>query len=494
MTTSNRVLPSLLLAALLVIAAAALLFSWLATRVDIPPPTPAIINTSTATNNGEESASLPPVQPPSPLVRWAWRAPEFHTDATPECGFDSMFALAAGKDTLYVRSQVMPVWMGERLVYQVGRWQSSGAMLLAVDNDTLPITRCGGGTDWDRVGSVVAVNGLLVAHVETGLPAAAAALYVWPMRTTLALVDPSERPSDLRFTNGEFGIYSWSAAQSTVYLRRSADGGRTWTAPRLLMTDAVRPRFVDTGRAQLLGAYQPSTGNIRFLLHTNDWAPTPQRTLPLAPGADRLEVGGYRNLSQWTRIVSWGALVHVVGSDARSNRSVLVSARTCNTSDVFPGCVSSTIVARCTPNQNVLETSCLRLAIPQLHDYHAISRNDALAFDFRGKSDGDQTAVVDALALPNGTLATLYYRVRATLAQMELTVRVGDTNFLVDTFDGTSQAASGGGLAFDAPALRISANALWIAYSRPLSGIAQPEGYDIDTRERSHMTVAVITL
>lgn len=494
MTTSNRVLPGLLTAALLVIAAAALFFGWLATRTAIPPrAAPPIINTSSA---GEETTALPPVLPPSPLVRTIWQAPEFHGNATPECGFDSLFALAGGQDTLYVRSQVMPVWLGERVVYQVGRWWSSGAMLLAVDNDTLPITRCGGGADWDRVDAVVAANGLLVAYVESGVPIGAAALYVWPFRTALPLVDASERPSDLRFSGGEFGIYSWSAAQSTVYLRRSPDGGRTWTAPRALMTDAVQPRFVDTGRAQLLGAYQPSTGNIRFLLHTNDWAPLPQRTLPLAGrGPDRLEVGGYRNVSHGMRIVSYGPLLHVVGSDARSTRSILVSARTCNASDVFPGCLSSNVVPRCTPNQNVLETACLRLAIPQLHDYHAVSRNDALAFDFVGKSDGDQTAVVDAAVLPNGTLVVLYYRVRsATLAQVELWLRVGDVDLLVDTLDGISQAASHGGLSYDAPALRATARGVWIAYSRPILGVPQPEGYDIDTRERSRMAVAVVKL
>jgi hypothetical protein len=188
-------------------------------------------------------------------------------------------------------------------------------------------------------------------------------------------------------------------------------------------------------------------------------------------------------------------LLHVVGSDARSTRSILVGARTCNASDVFPGCTSSDVVSRCTPNQNVLETACLRLAIPQLHDYHAVSRNDALAFDFAGRSDGDQTAPVDAVALPNGTLAVLYYRVRlSNLAQLELWVRVGGNDLLVDTLDGVSQAASQGGLAYDAPSLRLGSQALLVAYSRPVSGVPQPEGYDIDTRERSRLTVVGVKL
>jgi hypothetical protein len=102
---------------------------------------------------------------------------------------------------------------------------------------------------------------------------------------------------------------------------------------------------------------------------------------------------------------------------------------------------------------------------------------------------------VDAVALPNGTLAVLYYRVRlSNLAQLELWVRVGGNDLLVDTLDGVSQAASQGGLAYDAPSLRLGSQALLVAYSRPVSGVPQPEGYDIDTRERSRLTVVGVKL
>jgi len=490
MAASNRVLPLLAVFFAILLTAAAIAFVWLATYVPVQPAPPPFVNESAT----EGESALPPAAPPSPQVRRVWQAPVFVADATPACGYDALLARRSGEDTVFVQTQVMPVWLGERLVYQVGRWASEGAMLLALDNGTLPVTRCGGGDAWDRVDNVVAANGLLVAYVEAGVPLGAAALYLWPMRTTLPLVDASERPSDLRFADGEFGIYSWSAAQSTVYLRRSTDGGLTWSAPRRLLSDAVRPRVVDTGRVLLLSAYQPTTGNARFLLHTNDWAPTAGRLLPLAPGQDRLETGGFRNLSHRVWVLAAGGALHVLGNDARSNRTILVSARSCNASDVYPGCDASSVVARCTANPNALASACLRLAVPQLHDYHALSRNDALGFNFLGASDDAQTAVVDAGVLRDGSVVVLYYRVRVSLRQMELRLRTPAADLLVDTFDGVSQAASDGGLAYDLPALRVAKTGVYVAYSRTVPDVPQPEGFVVDTRERSRMTVALVTV
>lgn len=495
MAATNRALPWVLLAFVFVAGAASLVFVWLATRVAVPPPAPTPVNDSSVSTSGTTPpVVLPPAQPPSNRVSITWRAPVFVSDATPACGYDSLLALRGGEDTLYVQTQVMPLWMGARVVYQVGRWASEGAMLIAVNNETLPITRCGGGDAWDRADNLVAANGLLVAYVETGAPITTAALYVHPLKKTLTLVDPSERPSHLVFSNGEFDIYSWSAASSKVYLRRSVDGGLSWSPPRRLLDDAVRPRLVDTGRVQLLAAYQPTTRNVRFLLHTSDWAPAATRVLVLSPGVDCLE-GGYRNISQRMRLVATSSGLHVFGSDARSTRSILVSARSCNASDVYPGCSSSPVLSSCTPNPNALASACVRLAIPQLHHFHAVSENDALSFHFVGESDGDQTALLDADVLSDGRVAVLYYRVRISLMQMELRLRVGSVDFLIDTFDGVSQAASEGGLAYDSPVLRLDDDvAVYVAYSRPAGGVAQPETYTLDTRERSRMTVVRVAL
>ena len=496
-----------------VLAVAVIGFVWLGTHAagtvlqpvqPSPPPAPTPVNDSTAAPRPRPA--LPTGQPLRIVTEWT--APVIVTAPTPECGYDTLLALRDGKDTLYVRTQVAPVWLRSTAVYEVGRWASEGSLLLAAGNEALPITKCAGGADWERVSSAVSTDGLLVCYVESGVPVGpnerTAAFYVWPLRVEIALAEPLERPSHLRSSGAAFELYSWSARAGTVYVRRSVDGGRSWSSPRILIaSDAVQPRVIGLPSGTLLlGAVQPSTGNLRFLLSTGVWAPAPSRTLHLhsVAGMDTFTAAHTveRNLTHQVHLASIGSLLHVWGADARSTTSILVSAHSCRREDVYPSCTSDQVVPRCTPNPHVLASACLRLAVPLLHDFHAVSHNDALTFEMVGASDEDQTAPRAVLVLPNGTAVVAYYRVREEqLERMELRLRIGSTDLLIDILDGYVQAYSAGGAAFDGlgVALRFEHPSLYLAYSRTIPGA--PPAWNstlFDTRERSRMTVVRVDI
>lgn len=485
-----------ILAALLVVGGL-LAITWAATRTagtlrDPLLSQPVGVQTEEAvTDAPPPSRTPPPLPPPTTLLTWT----PISSPALECTGYDGLMMLR--NDTLYLRTAVSPV---SSSFFLLGQWSTNGTAGCSVPG----ITTCQGG-DWDRASFPIATPTGVVLRVDS--PARAALLLVTnsTVRVLRSVTGTDERP-----VIGD--AYTWSASQRAVYL-----AGRH--AP--LLSDSLVPTLVDSSRSsgtQLLAARSATDGVVRLLLHTSSsgWATSPSRfyrDVHLPPPDTLVDGPHLAWRGAWERVflLSDGArgLLHLVGTDARSPRSRLVSARSCKPEDVYLGCTPlvPTPIRECVPDPSALASACVAVSASLLAAFHAVSTDDGLSWQSPAQlilaQGNEQSVARGSILLPSGLLAVVYESTRPGHGFEALQLRLWMSNgydTLLDTLDGYAQAYSNGGSAWDGgdplPMRVHGEHHLNVTYSRPVSG-ARPAACDvpqgiIDVESRSSLVTLTI--
>jgi hypothetical protein len=487
-----------ILAALLVIGAI-IAVTWAATRTTGTLRDPLIqVGVSVQTEEVTDAPPIvvvvppPPVPPATTLLTWT-------PVTTPilECaGYDGLMMLR--NDTLYLKTVVSPV---SSSFFLLGQWSTNGTAGCSIPG----ITTCQGG-EWDRASFPVVTPTGIVLRVDS--PGRAALLLVTNSTVRLLRVLPAS--GDNRPVIGD--AYTWSASQHAVYL-----AGRH--AP--LLSDSLVPTLVDSSRSsgtQFLAARSATDGVVRLLLHTSSsgWAASPSRFYRDVhlPPPDALVDGphlAWRGAWERVSLLSDGArgLLHLIGTDARSPQSRLMSARSCRAEDVYPRCtpLSPTPISECVPDPHALASACVAVSASLLAAFHAVSADDGLSWQSPARTilaqGNDQSVARGSILLPSGLVAVVYESTRPGHGFEALQLRLWVSNgydTLLDTLDGYAQAYSNGGSAWDGgdplPMRVHGEHHLNVTYSRPVSG-TRPAAYDvtqgiIDVEPRSSLVTLTV--
>lgn len=427
------------------------------------PPTTNTTNSTSVTPTPPSPIPIPPSPPPTDGIEWTIVAKSLASlpgTAEAQAAGCHLYDLFPSPDIIYPNVVTSPrvvfhASTGTLIVaYLDGVWAKGGALrlmtMLPLVEDTnnksrpvaLPITRCAGNTEWDRVkdphlllsGNVA----ILLAQVDSaadaleGLPPRSALVvfhsedrgHTWVLRRTLPL-SPGSYVIDVA-AGPEGGTHLTMLLHNSTtgkcQYMNSVDNGATWHIPHVLDNSQGRqaisvaysgkvegvqmvafggathtgvPTDVQNSYMKIVTEYGRVFGSARRALPTRIPAPESANLLDLSgqlngylargvlgEAALKVNSSAFTAKRQLIMKVANNGKVMMAANDINvSPRSERLSMRECEGgTKVRSSCVTDVVEETCVPNRNGLVSSCYRVRAPQNRAILFSSDNDGMTF------------------------------------------------------------------------------------------------------------------